>query len=65
MVIFSNIFVLVLISLFGSASIAVTQAHSGKSMDYSSLSSETHVAQMGICQVGAGGPCNADTNSVK
>jgi hypothetical protein len=30
----------------------------------STSSNETNVKQMGICQVGAGGPCNGDTNSV-
>jgi hypothetical protein len=37
------------------------QAYSSGSTSSSSTNGETHVAQMGICQVGAGGPCSGDS----
>jgi hypothetical protein len=36
---------------------------SNSSAGTNSTSNETNVKQMGICQVGAGGPCNGDSNS--
>jgi len=35
----------------------------GSSGDNNRGSSETDKQEMGICEVGAGGPCNGDTNS--
>jgi hypothetical protein len=35
---------------------------SGSTSSGNSTISESHVTQMGICVVGAGGPCNADSN---
>ena len=54
-----------ILSLSELATVANAQTYSGTPLGNSSSSSETHVVQMGICQVGAGGPCNGDTNSVK
>jgi hypothetical protein len=51
-------------SLSGLATVANAQTYSDTPLG-NSPSSEAHVAQMGICQIGAGGPCNGDTNSVK
>jgi hypothetical protein len=56
-----------LISLSVSAIIVNVQAYSAGSTPSSSSStgSDTHVAEMGICVVGAGGPCNGDSNMAK
>ena len=57
-----------LLSLSVSAIIVNAQAHyagSTPSSDSSSRGSDTHVAEMGICVVGAGGPCNGDSNLAK
>lgn len=55
-----------LFSLSVSAIIVIVQAYSAGSMPVSSSTgSDTHVAEMGICVVGAGGPCNGDSNMAK
>jgi hypothetical protein len=55
-----------LISLSVSAIIVNVQAYSaGSTPSSSSTGSDTHVAEMGICVVGAGGPCNGDSNMAK
>jgi hypothetical protein len=55
-----------LISLSVSAIIVNVQAYSASSTpSSSSTGSDTHVAEMGICVVGAGGPCNGDSNMAK
>jgi hypothetical protein len=54
-----------LISLSVSAIIVNVQAYSAGSTPSSSTGSDTHLAQMGICVVGAGGPCNGDSNMAK
>jgi hypothetical protein len=55
-----------LFSLFVSVIMVNAQAYpSGSIPSGSSTNGETHDAQMGICVVGVGGPCNGDTNSPK
>ncbi|MFL6403187.1 MAG: hypothetical protein ACJ71M_06910 [Nitrososphaeraceae archaeon] len=54
-----------LLSLSASATMANAQAPSNTTSGTNSTSNETGVKQMGICQVGAGGPCNGDSNSTK
>ena len=54
-----------LIPLSVSAIIVNVQAYSEGSTRSSSTGSDTHVAEMGICVVGAGGPCNGDSNMAK
>jgi ATP/ADP translocase len=54
-----------LLSLSASATMANAQAPSNTTSGTNSTSNETGVKQMGICQVGAGGPCNGDSNSAK
>ena len=65
---FSSIALNVL-SLSVSVIMVNAQAYSSDSTPSSSISSgtndETHVTQMGICVVGAGGPCNGNSNSAK
>ena len=57
-----------LLSLSVSSIIVNAQAHSAgstPSSDSSSTGSDTHVTEMGVCVVGAGGPCNGDSNLAK
>ncbi|MFL6331194.1 MAG: hypothetical protein ACJ705_09285 [Nitrososphaeraceae archaeon] len=54
-----------LLSLSASATMANAQAPSNTTSGTNSTSNETGVKQMGICQVGAGGPCNGDSKSAK
>jgi hypothetical protein len=54
--------VLGILSLFVSVIPISAQALSSGSTSSNSTISESHVTQMGICVVGAGGPCDADSN---
>jgi hypothetical protein len=54
-----------LLSLSMSATMANAQTPSDSTAGSNSNSNEIDVKQMGICQVGAGGPCNGDSNSPK
>ena len=55
--------VLGVLSLFVSViQISAQALSSGSTSSGNSTISESHVTQMGICVVGAGGPCNADSN---
>ena len=45
--------------LFSLSAVMINaQASSSSTSDSNSTSDETHATQMGICVVGAGGPCN-------
>jgi hypothetical protein len=47
-----------LLSLYVPTLMTNAQAPSGSTSASNSTINETHVTQMGICVVGAGGPCN-------
>ena len=66
-VFFISVIALGLVSLSLLATIANAQTASPNftSGAKSTSSNESGVKQMGICVVGAGGPCNGDTNSPK
>ncbi|MFL6328681.1 MAG: hypothetical protein ACJ71K_08985 [Nitrososphaeraceae archaeon] len=48
-----------------SVTMANAQVPSNSTSGTNSTSNETGVKQMGICQVGAGGPCNGDSSLAK
>ena len=54
-----------LVSLSLLATIANAQTPKSTSGADSTSSNEDGVKEMGICVIGAGGPCNGDTNSPK
>ena len=61
-----SVITLSLVSLFLLATIANAQTSSNSTSGANSTTSnKTSVKQMGICVVGAGGPCNGDTSSAK
>ena len=51
-----------LLSLSMSATMTNAQTSSNFTLGTNSTGNETGVKQMGICVVGAGGPCNGDSN---
>jgi hypothetical protein len=55
---FLTVIGLSLLSLSVPTVMTNAQAPSGSTSASNSTSNETHVTQMGICVVGAGGPCN-------
>jgi hypothetical protein len=67
-VVFTFLVSAISVSLFSSSVSAIivnAQAYSAGFTPSSNTGSDTHVAQMGICVVGAGGPCNGDSNMAK
>jgi hypothetical protein len=60
-----SVIALTLVSLFLLATIANAQTPKSTSGADSTSSNEDGVKQMGICVIGAGSPCNGDTNSPK
>jgi hypothetical protein len=65
-VFFISAIALGLVSLSLLATIANAQTPSNSTSGAkSTTSNESGVKQMGICVVGAGGPCNGDTSSAK
>jgi hypothetical protein len=56
------VFGLSLLSLSVPTIMTNAQASSNTTSGSNSTSNETRVTQMGICQVGAGGPCNGNSD---
>ncbi len=66
----NNVLLMFLLSIIGLSIISLTisatmvnaQTSSNSTSSGNRHSNETNVKQMGICLVGAGGPCNGDSN---